>query len=134
MAGENENTTFSTDRVMAELMADGMQKREQWQELTFEQIIESVSDAEMMQQYQLRSKSQLQEDNQKNISVDLQRFYMACYINIPVAAMNLILLTEVLNGVRQPLRYPTQREYPTILSYSVLDKSDFSERYVIKRR
>ena len=61
------------------MVADSMEKREPSQKLTFEQIIESVSDAEMMQQYQSRSKSQLQEDNQKNISVDLQRFYLAYY-------------------------------------------------------
>lgn len=61
------------------MVAVSVQKREQSQKLTFEQIIETVSDAEMVQQYQPLSKSQLQEDNQKNISDDLQRSYLAYY-------------------------------------------------------
>ncbi len=68
MAGETENTV--------EHITD---EEKQSPELNFEQIIETVSDAEMMQQYQSRSKVQLHEDNQKNISADIQRFYLAYY-------------------------------------------------------
>lgn len=81
MAGENENTTLShiqRGRAQNGMVADSMEKKPS-QKLTFEQIIETVSDAEMMQQYQPRSQSQLQEDNQKNISGKLQQFYLAYY-------------------------------------------------------
>ncbi len=87
MAGENENTTLSADGVIDNQIVhehpssavDSMEKMDQSQKLSFEQILETVSDAEMMQQYQPRSKLQLQEDNQQNISGDRQRFYLAYY-------------------------------------------------------
>lgn len=46
---------------------------------SFEQIISTISDDEMMAPYQYRNKSELNEDNMLPISPEKQRFYLAFY-------------------------------------------------------
>ena len=58
-------------------MAEEEQK--QPHRLTFEEIIETVSLQDMMRSYQPCSKAQLDEDNQKALSPDQQKFYLAYY-------------------------------------------------------
>ena len=47
--------------------------------LSFEQIISSISDEEMMTPYPYRSKEELDKDNQQPIAPEKQRFYLAFY-------------------------------------------------------
>lgn len=47
--------------------------------LSFEQITATISDAEMMAPYPRKSKTELNTDNQKQISPEKQRFYLAFY-------------------------------------------------------
>lgn len=47
--------------------------------LSFEQIISTISDAEMMVSYPRKNKADLDTDNQKQISPEKQRFYLAFY-------------------------------------------------------
>jgi len=54
-------------------------QEEKRQILTFEQILETLPDEEMMKEWEPKSREQLHEDNQKNISANVQRFYLAYY-------------------------------------------------------
>lgn len=47
--------------------------------LSFEQIISTISDTEMMAHYPRKNKAELDNDNQKMISPEKQRFYLAFY-------------------------------------------------------
>ncbi|MBP3547015.1 MAG: phosphotransferase [Alphaproteobacteria bacterium] len=47
--------------------------------LSFEEIVSSISDNEMMALYQYKSSSELNEDNLQRISPEKQRFYLAFY-------------------------------------------------------
>lgn len=47
--------------------------------LSFDQILQTVSDADMMKPYPAKSPDQLRRDNLKDISPETQRFYLAFY-------------------------------------------------------
>lgn len=47
--------------------------------LSFDQILQTVSDADMMKPYPAKSPDQLRQDNLKDISPETQRFYLAFY-------------------------------------------------------
>lgn len=47
--------------------------------LSFEQIISTISDAEMMASYPRKNRADLDTDNQQQISPEKQRFYLAFY-------------------------------------------------------
>ena len=47
--------------------------------LSFEQILATISDNEMMTDYQYKNKSELDKDNLQAISPEKQKFYLAYY-------------------------------------------------------
>ena len=70
------NAYIESDNTLSKFMD---KQKNSVKKLSFEQIIESISNEEMMQPYQARSRTQLEEDNEKAISAELQRKYLAFY-------------------------------------------------------
>ena len=77
---EYMNNNQKIDDNFYKIVADKFAKQEQLNSYkTFDEIISSVSDNEMMAHYQPRRREELNEDNLQLISPEKQRFYLAFY-------------------------------------------------------